>query len=160
MPPFQPIIPVSLLPYLAFVLLTLTFGLAFYFSTSVLLINLCPRISRSLQLAERDNQGVDGSSPRERTWRFRNGSHVLYRRSIRVTKKASHLFQNTRAYESLNSFGVISIASPSEMTSCDPTLFNLTSRARKRVLPYVRVNRTTSRLIVHSPSVFALDTLR
>lgn len=35
LPPFQPIIPVSLLPYLAFILLTLTFGLAFYFSTSV-----------------------------------------------------------------------------------------------------------------------------
>jgi len=33
LPPFQPIIPVSLLPYLAFILLTLTFGLAFYFST-------------------------------------------------------------------------------------------------------------------------------
>jgi hypothetical protein len=41
LPPFQPIIPVSLLPYLAFILLTLTFGLVFYFSTSVLFINLC-----------------------------------------------------------------------------------------------------------------------
>ena len=33
LPPFKPIIPVSLLPYLAYLLLTLTFGLAFYFST-------------------------------------------------------------------------------------------------------------------------------
>ena len=33
LPPFQPIIPVSFLPYLAFILHTLTFGLAFYFST-------------------------------------------------------------------------------------------------------------------------------
>ena len=36
LPPFQPIVPVSFLPYLAYTLLTLTFGLAFYFSTSVL----------------------------------------------------------------------------------------------------------------------------
>jgi len=35
LPLFRPIIPTSLLPYIAFVLLTLTFGLAFYFSTSV-----------------------------------------------------------------------------------------------------------------------------
>lgn len=34
---FSPYIPVGLLPYLAFVLLTATFGLAFYFSTSALL---------------------------------------------------------------------------------------------------------------------------
>jgi len=33
LPPFQPIVPVSFLPYIAYILLTLTFGLAFYFST-------------------------------------------------------------------------------------------------------------------------------
>ncbi|KAG7450836.1 uncharacterized protein BT62DRAFT_538442 [Guyanagaster necrorhizus] len=33
LPPFQPIIPVSLLPYIALVLLSATFTLAFYFST-------------------------------------------------------------------------------------------------------------------------------
>ncbi|KIP01985.1 hypothetical protein PHLGIDRAFT_112541 [Phlebiopsis gigantea 11061_1 CR5-6] len=32
-PSFSPYIPVGLLPYLAFVLLTAVFGLAFYFST-------------------------------------------------------------------------------------------------------------------------------
>ncbi|KAI0075899.1 hypothetical protein K474DRAFT_1663656 [Panus rudis PR-1116 ss-1] len=32
-PPFSPYIPVGLLPYLAFILLVSTFGLAFYFST-------------------------------------------------------------------------------------------------------------------------------
>ncbi|KAK7468419.1 hypothetical protein VKT23_002933 [Stygiomarasmius scandens] len=33
LPPFQPIISVALLPYIAFLLLALTFALAFYFST-------------------------------------------------------------------------------------------------------------------------------
>ncbi|THH27966.1 hypothetical protein EUX98_g6218 [Antrodiella citrinella] len=32
-PPFSPYIPVALLPYIAFILLTATFALAFYFST-------------------------------------------------------------------------------------------------------------------------------
>ncbi|KAL1952399.1 hypothetical protein VTO73DRAFT_1548 [Trametes versicolor] len=32
-PPFSPLIPVGLLPYIAFVLLGATFALAFYFST-------------------------------------------------------------------------------------------------------------------------------
>lgn len=32
-PAFTPAVPVALLPYLAFVLLAATFGLAFYFST-------------------------------------------------------------------------------------------------------------------------------
>ncbi|TCD71401.1 hypothetical protein EIP91_010107 [Steccherinum ochraceum] len=32
-PPFSPSIPVALLPYIAFLLLTATFALAFYFST-------------------------------------------------------------------------------------------------------------------------------
>ncbi|KAJ7075014.1 hypothetical protein B0H15DRAFT_868300 [Mycena belliarum] len=32
-PPFAPLVPVALLPYLAFVLLALTFTLAFYVST-------------------------------------------------------------------------------------------------------------------------------
>jgi len=32
LPPFQPIVPASVLPYIAYILLTLTFGLAFYFS--------------------------------------------------------------------------------------------------------------------------------
>ncbi|KAI0638893.1 hypothetical protein C8Q77DRAFT_1213628 [Trametes polyzona] len=32
-PPFAPYIPTGLLPYIAFVLLGATFGLAFYFST-------------------------------------------------------------------------------------------------------------------------------
>ena len=87
LPPFQPIIPVSLLPYLAFILLTLTFGLAFYFSTSVLFTSLhftSSHLYFSLQSAERDGQGIDGSNPRERTRRFRNGSHVLYCRGIRI----------------------------------------------------------------------------
>jgi hypothetical protein len=35
LPPFSPSVPTGLLPYLAFVLLAATFGLAFYFSTSV-----------------------------------------------------------------------------------------------------------------------------
>lgn len=35
LPSFAPLVPVALLPYLAFVLLTATFTLAFYFSTSV-----------------------------------------------------------------------------------------------------------------------------
>ena len=33
LPPFAPSVPVALLPYLAFLLLSLTFVLAFYFST-------------------------------------------------------------------------------------------------------------------------------
>ena len=33
--PFSPLIPTSLLPYIAFILLTATFGLGFYFTTSV-----------------------------------------------------------------------------------------------------------------------------
>ncbi|KAI0063050.1 hypothetical protein BV25DRAFT_1915384 [Artomyces pyxidatus] len=33
LPPFSPLVPVALLPYIAFLLLTATFGLAFYFST-------------------------------------------------------------------------------------------------------------------------------
>ena len=33
LPPFAPVVPVALLPYLAFLLLSLTFILAFYFST-------------------------------------------------------------------------------------------------------------------------------
>ncbi|EIN13272.1 hypothetical protein PUNSTDRAFT_128959 [Punctularia strigosozonata HHB-11173 SS5] len=33
LPPFSPSVPTELLPYLAFVLLAATFGLAFYFST-------------------------------------------------------------------------------------------------------------------------------
>ncbi|KAA1468299.1 hypothetical protein DENSPDRAFT_833543 [Dentipellis sp. KUC8613] len=33
LPTFSPYVPIGLLPYLAFVLLTATFGLAFYFST-------------------------------------------------------------------------------------------------------------------------------
>ncbi|KAF9466862.1 hypothetical protein BDZ94DRAFT_1305740 [Collybia nuda] len=33
LPPFSPIVPVVLLPYLAFILLSATFALAFYFST-------------------------------------------------------------------------------------------------------------------------------
>ncbi|KAI0041497.1 hypothetical protein FA95DRAFT_1610964 [Auriscalpium vulgare] len=32
-PAFSPLLPVALLPYVAFVVLTATFGLAFYFST-------------------------------------------------------------------------------------------------------------------------------
>ncbi|KAG5720298.1 hypothetical protein E4T56_gene2025 [Termitomyces sp. T112] len=33
LPPFSPIVPVVLLPYIAAILLASTFGLAFYFST-------------------------------------------------------------------------------------------------------------------------------
>ncbi|THU79888.1 hypothetical protein K435DRAFT_785669 [Dendrothele bispora CBS 962.96] len=33
LPPFQPVVNVGLLPYIAFLLLALTFVLAFYFST-------------------------------------------------------------------------------------------------------------------------------
>lgn len=33
LPAFSPYVPVGLLPYLAFILLAATFGLAFYFST-------------------------------------------------------------------------------------------------------------------------------
>ena len=35
LPPFAPAIPVAALPFLALVLLSATFGLAFYFTTSV-----------------------------------------------------------------------------------------------------------------------------
>ena len=84
LPPFQPIIPVSLLPYLAFTLLTLTFGLAFYFSTSVLPCILQFPTSPSLQFTERDVQRINSRNPRKHTWRFRNSGNVLHCRSIRV----------------------------------------------------------------------------
>ena len=48
------------------------------------------------QSAERDCQGIDGSHPCKRAWRFRNGSHVLYCWSVRI--EASPLFQNTKVY--------------------------------------------------------------
>jgi hypothetical protein len=42
--PFTPLVPTSALPYLAFILLTTTFGLTFYFSTCVSLVSYHPSI--------------------------------------------------------------------------------------------------------------------
>ncbi len=39
-PAFTPYVPVGVLSYLAFILLTATFGLAFYFTTYVLVVRL------------------------------------------------------------------------------------------------------------------------
>jgi hypothetical protein len=40
-PAFTPYVPVGILSYLAFILLTATFGLAFYFTTYVIIISFC-----------------------------------------------------------------------------------------------------------------------
>jgi uncharacterized membrane protein len=41
LPAFAPYVPVGILSYLAFILLTATFGLAFYFTTYVIIISFC-----------------------------------------------------------------------------------------------------------------------
>jgi uncharacterized membrane protein len=47
-PAFTPYLPVGILSYLAFVLLTATFGLAFYFTTYVIVVSLfCHHLTSS-----------------------------------------------------------------------------------------------------------------
>ena len=50
----------------------------------LLYVHMSHDLSFSFQPAKRDGQGIDGSDRRKRTRRFRNGSHVLYCRGIRI----------------------------------------------------------------------------
>ena len=56
-PAFTPYVPVGVLSYLAFVLLTATFGLAFYFTTYVL-ISLPSGTSSNLPAASQNQQSL------------------------------------------------------------------------------------------------------
>jgi hypothetical protein len=117
----------------------------------------------SLQSTERDGQGIDGSDPRERTRRVRNGGHVLYCRGIRIKALAS-VSEHCNISGPLDTHsGVISIECPSYDREENPAFFDISRfvGTQKRVLVSLCPSeRGELRLVVDSPSVFALDTLR
>lgn len=87
-PAFSPFVPVGLLPYLAFILLTATFGLAFYFSTSAPSLShpqqqlMLPQVAQGDTARPRGRSRVDRKRPR---W-LRCRRSLLFSRCLRIDR--------------------------------------------------------------------------
>ena len=93
LPAFTPYVPVGVLAYLAFILLTATFGLAFYFTTYVVVVSIFyhrPIFFGSQHLEINHPYARGGSCYRSQHTRWLwHCSSLLFRRSIRVAKSLS-----------------------------------------------------------------------